>query len=541
MPFGLTGAPTTFCEMLASTFHDLIGKEVEVWMDDVATACDKFDVGLMNLRTIFAKCRSHGLSLSPSKTVLFMTEARFAGARCSAEGVRPDLSKVEAILRWPEPTTALEVMSFLGCVGSYRSKIKDYARIAQPLSDLTRDVRPPQISTPVGKQDYKRALRETKITLSDEARHAFATLKTTLTSDKVTRSLVYDGCNFIVTTDGSKFGFGAVLTQEWDVTDGGVTRKFTYPIAFASKHTSRTEERYIPFLLEFAALKFALDEFDSIIYRQPIELETDCKALSDLLGNNKLNSTHKHWKESVVARNIVAVRHKPGVENRVCDALSRVYKSRPDDDTAPGRGASVDPGWESAKGLVNDVCLLVDDTATATLLERFAGDTFFSDILLHLLFDTGSADSSASPDDVRAMRRRAHRADGYMVEDGKLWLLRRYQSRTSGKVECVPSSESKALALAVHSAGSHFGQDMTVLALQQLYFWPTLRRDVVETITSCPRCKNFGPRLLSAQMQPITRARPFDLIVGDYLSLPLGHGGFKTVLILVDAYSRFVS
>ncbi|QRV97006.1 Retrovirus-related Pol polyprotein from transposon opus [Ceratobasidium sp. AG-Ba] len=153
MPFGLTGAPTTFCEMVSAAFHDLIGSVLKVWMDDVATACDDFDAGIENLRSIFAKCRAHGLLLSPAKTVLFMTEARFAGARCSSEGVRPDLSKVRAILEWPEPKTALEILSFLGCVGSYRSKIKNYARIAQPLSDLTRDIRPPQIGTTSSKQE----------------------------------------------------------------------------------------------------------------------------------------------------------------------------------------------------------------------------------------------------------------------------------------------------------------------------------------------------------------------------------------------------
>lgn len=184
--FGLIGAPTTFCKMLASAFHDLIGKDVEVWMDDIATTCNKFEEGITNLWTIFAKCRAHGLSLSPSKTVLFMTEAQFAGTRCSIKGVHPDLSKVQAILNWPEPTSALEVMSFLGCVGSYHSKIRDYAQIAQPVLDLTRHICPPQVGTPAGKQDYKCTLWETTIILNDEAQHAFATLKTFLTSNTVT-------------------------------------------------------------------------------------------------------------------------------------------------------------------------------------------------------------------------------------------------------------------------------------------------------------------------------------------------------------------
>ncbi|QRV79986.1 Retrovirus-related Pol polyprotein from transposon opus [Ceratobasidium sp. AG-Ba] len=49
MLFGLTGAPTTFCEMVAHAFHELLGKILEVWMDDMATAADDFDTGMTNL------------------------------------------------------------------------------------------------------------------------------------------------------------------------------------------------------------------------------------------------------------------------------------------------------------------------------------------------------------------------------------------------------------------------------------------------------------------------------------------------------------
>ncbi|QRV83014.1 Retrovirus-related Pol polyprotein from transposon opus [Ceratobasidium sp. AG-Ba] len=537
MPFGLTGAPTTFCEMVSSALHDLIGTDIEVWMDDVAAPCNDFDAGLGSLRKIFLKCRTHGLSLSPGKTVLFMSEARFAGARCSREGVRPDLLKVESILRWPEPKTALEVLGFLGSVGSFRSKIEDYARIAQPLSDLTRDVRPPQVQTT--RHRYKQALKDTRVTLSEEAKLAFVRLKTILTSDPITRAPVYDGRSITIATDGSKFGFGAVLSQEWDEVDhAGVTRKVMYPVAFASKRTSRTEERYIPFLLEFAALKYGLDEFDSIIHGQPIEIETDCKALADLLNNNKLNSTHERWQESIIARNIIAVRHKPGTENKVADGLLRMYEHRPDKD-APGRKETVDPGWETRQGILNDVYHLVTDDPTAQLIKRFEKNQYFSDILMYLLF--GSDDESGLlHDQLRAQRRLAHRAEGFMVDNGKLWAVGGRHSNSVQKVECIPSSKTRELALSVHCAGGHFGRDAGVLALQKAYYWPGLRRDMTEAVTTCPRCKNFGPRLLSAQLQPITRARPFDLLVGDYVSLPTGHGGFKCVLVLVDVYSRFI-
>ncbi|QRW10689.1 Retrovirus-related Pol polyprotein from transposon opus [Ceratobasidium sp. AG-Ba] len=517
MPFGLTGAPTVFCEMVAEAFHDLLGKILEVWMDDMATAADDFDTGLGSLWSIFEQCRTHKISLSAAKTVLFMSEATFAGARVSKAGIKPDPAKVKAILEWPEPKSVLDTMGFLGLAGSQRAKIKNFARIAQPLSDLTRDVRPADLAK--GSHEYKKALREAKVELDERGQRAFVKLKVALTSDPVLRAPIYDSRPFIVTTDGSKFGFGAVLSQSWEeIGQDGKTHKVTYLIAYASKRTSRSEERYIPFLLEFAALKFACDEFDSLIFGQPIELEMDCKALADLLGNEKLNSTHERWRESIIARNIVAVRHLPGKDNKACDALSRMYEGRPDTDEGPGRMDDVDPGWEAKKELVNDMYLLLPDTDTASLLKRFEEDD----------------------EAEKERKRRAHRAEGYFVEDGKLWLAGGKNARSGHRVECIPVTEGQQLALSVHEAGGHFGRDMTVLALQQRYHWPRLRHHATEAATSCPRCKNFGPRLLSALLKPITRARPFDLLVGDYVALPEGHGGFKTVLVLVDVYSRYL-
>ena len=51
-----------------------------------------------------------------------------------------------------------------------------------------------------------------------------------------------------------------------------------HPISYCSKHTSKSEAKYELFLLEFAALKYSLDEFKSYIYGSPIEIKTNCQA-----------------------------------------------------------------------------------------------------------------------------------------------------------------------------------------------------------------------------------------------------------------------
>lgn len=96
--------------------------------------------------------------------------------------------------------------------------------------------------------------------------------------------------------------------QRFDtVLPSGKVVKHLHPIAFALKRTSKAEEKYKPFLLEFAALKFGLDKFADIIWGFPVEIETDCQALRDHLFNDKLSATHTHWRDGILAHQIVDV------------------------------------------------------------------------------------------------------------------------------------------------------------------------------------------------------------------------------------------
>lgn len=81
MPFGLTGAPSTFGEMTARTLGDLVGTLFELFVDDGAMAGDDFEGLLGDLRVLLTRVREKGLSLSASKSRFFVTEAVFAGAR----------------------------------------------------------------------------------------------------------------------------------------------------------------------------------------------------------------------------------------------------------------------------------------------------------------------------------------------------------------------------------------------------------------------------------------------------------------------------
>jgi hypothetical protein len=239
MPFGLTGAPATFCEMVAIALDDMIGRELVNWMDDICLPGDIFETKLSNLRNFFDRCRVKNLSLSPMKTKLFFTEVLFAGAMVGPQGIRPNLDKVGAVVNWPTPETVQQLMSFLGLANYFRRLIANYARIAAPLTDLTRDVNLEQTNSSwrARKGAYKRALASSSLKNKWGAaqQKAFVTLKCLLSEEPLLRTPQYDGMPFRVTTDGSMQGFAGFLSQPFSSIDnnGKEVTKW-HPISYCS-------------------------------------------------------------------------------------------------------------------------------------------------------------------------------------------------------------------------------------------------------------------------------------------------------------------
>ena len=126
MPFGLTGAPSTFVHMTGQHLYDLlVDKVMELFIDDGGAAADTFPEMMNKLRHIFTRVRECGLSLSASNSKFFMTTAEFAGATVGPNGVQPNLSKLTAIVNWKTPGNALNLSSFLGLTGWFQDLIKD--------------------------------------------------------------------------------------------------------------------------------------------------------------------------------------------------------------------------------------------------------------------------------------------------------------------------------------------------------------------------------------------------------------------------------
>jgi hypothetical protein len=535
MPFGLTGAPSTFAEMTASALGDLIGTLIELFVDDGGMAGDDFKIMLGDMRRLLQRISDTGLSLSASKSKFFVTEATFAGGRVGPDGIKPDLTKLTAIADWKTPTDLQNLGSFLGLTGYFRPLIKGYASIAQPLTDLARKLELPKLK---GKAAYTRAMKGYNLEGLWKEEHdlAFLRLKVALVSEPVLKGPKYDGTPFVVTTDGCKYGFAGMLTQRFTtVLPNGTEKTTSHPIGFSSKRTSTTEEKYKPFILEFGALKHSLDKFSDIIWGYPVELETDCQALRDHLLSTTLNSTHARWRDAVLAHNIVDVRHRPGRLNVVTDGLSRKFVNVPKEQ-GDGHEWTVSEDWEARTKLSNDIMIIqptqLESTYTA-LRARFAEERVFLEVIDSILeLDHGES--------LRIRKRAKHKAKGYMIEGEKLWKIGDGSDRARARLECVTKEETVRLAWEEHCNNGHFHRDNIKAKLLDKITSPKMDQSITKAILDCGKCKGFGTTHLHSLLEPITRRHPFELMAADTLSMPKGKGGFVKLGLWMDVYAQRV-
>ena len=90
------------------------------------------------MRIVLQLLKDHQLSVKFSKYDFWLTKVRFLGHIVSTSGVSVDPEKVEVVMSWERPKSVFEIHSFLGLAGYYRRFIKDFSRLAAPMTRLTR-------------------------------------------------------------------------------------------------------------------------------------------------------------------------------------------------------------------------------------------------------------------------------------------------------------------------------------------------------------------------------------------------------------------
>jgi len=84
--------------------------------------------------------REHQLYGKLKKCEFWLEEVVFLGHVVTKERIKVDPQKVKAIKEWSKPTNVTEIRSFLGLAGYYRRFIKDFLKIASPLTNMLKKV-----------------------------------------------------------------------------------------------------------------------------------------------------------------------------------------------------------------------------------------------------------------------------------------------------------------------------------------------------------------------------------------------------------------
>ncbi|GKD31888.1 reverse transcriptase domain-containing protein [Tanacetum coccineum] len=180
----------TFQRCMLAIFHDMIEESVEVFMDDFSVFGDSFDKCLNNLDKMLQRCKDAHLVLNWEKCHFMVKEGIVLGHKVSSAGLEVDKAKIDVISKLPPPTNIKGIRSFLGHAGFYRRFIKDFSKIARPLTKLLE--------------------KDTPFEFDDECQKAFELLKEKLTCAPV---IVSPNWNllFEIMCDASDFAVEAVL------------------------------------------------------------------------------------------------------------------------------------------------------------------------------------------------------------------------------------------------------------------------------------------------------------------------------------------
>jgi len=136
LPFGIATAPEVFQKMAMVVFEGM--EEVTVYFDDIIIATENEAEHKKILSQVVERDIKWGIKFIVEKMQFMTNSVRYVGIQFTEEGVLPDESLVEVVVKMREPNNSLEVQQALG-LGSYLSEfIRNLASITGPLRQLIR-------------------------------------------------------------------------------------------------------------------------------------------------------------------------------------------------------------------------------------------------------------------------------------------------------------------------------------------------------------------------------------------------------------------
>jgi hypothetical protein len=490
LPMGLSNSPATFQRCMDEVLGDLKWKICLCYFDDIIVFSKTFEEHVKHIQMVLDRLMAAGLTIHPKKVQLCRQRLKFLGFIVEPGKCFPDPDKVVKIRNFPVPKCVKDIQAFLGLIGFYRKFIPEVSKKAKPLTTLTQK----NVVFIFGETELN-ALNFLKNSLSEMSELYLPDLNSP----------------FIITTDASIKGLGAILSQE--------QQSIRHPIWFASRCLKPAETRYSATDLELLAVIWAIEKFRGFIEYTHFILETDHSALTWLQRMKEPSGRLARWSLTLQLYDF-EVRHKPGesVVMRGPDALSRY----PDISFIAQEDATI------------------HDLRKKVIAEQEI-DNYLGQIRNHIL--TGAANNS--PTD----RIRVHAERGFITSDGMLMRYigdkgRPWEDEAERWKIWVPLSMQQEILTVFHSdlLAGHLGVRKTYFRLELRFYWFGMRRDVGRFIRACPKCQACKhkptPTVPATSLMPQS---PWDIIAIDLMGpYPRSARQNETLLVVVDMFTKYV-
>jgi RNase H-like domain found in reverse transcriptase/Integrase zinc binding domain len=503
LPMGFTNAVAEFQNCTLFILQEEIPHCTNVFIDDVAIKGPKtmyknsegeFQVLLQNpgirryvwehavdvLRILWRMLQA-GATFSPSKAQLAQAEATILGQTCSEHGRMPDKARINAIMNWPAPKTVTEVRGFLGLCGTVRIWIKDYSRKARPMTELTRKNVP---------------------FIWDERRQiSMDILKKAVTSAPALKPIDYNSDQeVILSVDTSHIAIGFILSQKDEEGKKRVARYGSLPI-------NERESRYSQPKLELYGLFRALRHWRLyIIGVKVLIVEMDAKYIKGMLNQPDIqpNAAMNRWIYAILLFDFL-LRHVPATEFKGPDGLSR---RPPAEEDSVGDNAELAEEWLDT--LLDFRIIKHNPYTEGSYTEKWTLNLQSTSLESIKDFLTTLELPKFSTQEEKA--KFLSQVKKFYVQDGTLWK----RTKRGPKAVIIEAVKQQDLLEKAHDDIGHRGVFGVFSTLSKRFWWPSLKKDVMEFIKTCHQCQIRSTKKVEV---PITVSTPATIFTKLYLDV----------------------
>ena len=292
MPFGLSNAPSTFQSLMNDIFRKHLRKFILVFFDDILIYSKNRVDHLHHLTVVFELLCANQLVARKEKCVFGSSQMEYLGHVITKEEVATDPNKVVVMMNWHIPINIKQLRGFLGLTRYYRKFVKGYGELCRPLTQL---------------------LKKGSFNWTSSSTMAFKQLKRAISKPPILALPNFDK-TFVVETDASGVGMGAVLMQEG------------HSLAFISKALGRRQLILSAYKRELLAIVYAVTKWKHYLRGRRFLIRTEHSSLKFLLDHKATHEVQQVWLTKLLGFDY-EIEYRKGKDNLAANALSGILST----------------------------------------------------------------------------------------------------------------------------------------------------------------------------------------------------------------------